>query len=92
MIGRTSAHPDHAAGIGAGITYGEGTAPMGSWHLHDLTAATGAPQASFRPAGYVFDAQGTQRVSESRVAVMGVLPAVPRCGKDAHPLGPSQGV
>jgi hypothetical protein len=35
---------------------------MGSWHLHDLTAATGAPQASFRPAGYVFDAQGTQHV------------------------------
>ena len=35
---------------------------MGSWHLHDLTVATGAPQASFRPAGYVFDAQGTQHV------------------------------
>jgi hypothetical protein len=35
---------------------------MGSWHLNDLSAATGAPPARGRVAGYVFDAQGTQHV------------------------------
>jgi hypothetical protein len=32
------------------------------WHSNDLSPATGAPNASGRPAGYVFDAQGTQHV------------------------------
>ena len=39
---------------------------MATWHVNDLTAATGAPAAapsfSRGPAGYVFDAQGTQHV------------------------------
>jgi hypothetical protein len=35
---------------------------MASWHINDLTAATGAPDAESDPAGYVFDAQGTQHV------------------------------
>ncbi len=34
----------------------------GGWHVGDLTAATGAPTAAGDPAGYVFDAQGTQHV------------------------------
>ena len=36
---------------------------MGSWHLNDLTAATGAPLGLGQVAGYVFDAQGTQHVA-----------------------------
>jgi hypothetical protein len=32
------------------------------WHTNDLTAATGATAAAGDPAGYVFDAQGTQHV------------------------------
>ena len=36
---------------------------MATWHVNDLTAATGAPAAGVPPpAGYVFDAQGTQHV------------------------------
>lgn len=35
---------------------------MNSWHLRDLTAATGAPPGDGRVAGYVFAAQGTQHV------------------------------
>jgi hypothetical protein len=35
----------------------------GGWHHNDLTvAAGGAPLGATRPAGYVFDAQGTQHV------------------------------
>jgi hypothetical protein len=33
-----------------------------AWHRNDLTAPTGAPTAAGDPAGYVFDAQGTQHV------------------------------
>ena len=32
------------------------------WHVNDLTAATGAAGAAGDPAGYMFDAQGTQHV------------------------------
>ena len=32
------------------------------WHHHDLSAATGAPDAEVGPACYVFNAQGTQHV------------------------------
>jgi Fungal fucose-specific lectin len=32
------------------------------WHRNDLSATSGAPYAKSRPAGYVFDAQGTQHV------------------------------
>ncbi len=32
------------------------------WHHNDLTNATGAPVAAGAPAGYMFDAQGTQHV------------------------------
>jgi hypothetical protein len=32
------------------------------WHHSDLTAVTGAPAAAGDPAGYVFEAQGTQHV------------------------------
>ena len=34
-----------------------------SWHLNDLTLATGAPAGGSRPSGYVFEAQGTQHVT-----------------------------
>ncbi len=34
----------------------------GGWHFGDLTAATGGPNAVGNPAGYMFDAQGTQHV------------------------------
>ncbi len=37
----------------------EGT---GGWHYNDLTNAAGAPAAAGDPAGYMFDAQGTQHV------------------------------
>lgn len=39
---------------------------MGSWHINDLTAATGAPAAGVVPACYVFDGQGTQHVVYGR--------------------------
>src|SRR5262249_48334818 len=32
------------------------------WQRNDLTAAPGAPAAAGDPAGYMFDAQGTQHV------------------------------
>ena len=35
----------------------------GGWHVADLTAATGATAAAGDPAGYMFDAQGTQHVN-----------------------------
>ena len=34
-----------------------------SWHLNDLTLATGAPAGGWTPSGYVFEAQGTQYVT-----------------------------
>jgi hypothetical protein len=36
--------------------------PTVGWHRNDLSAATGAPGAAGDPAGYMFDAQGTQHV------------------------------
>lgn len=33
------------------------------WNLNDLTAATGSPDATSQPTGYVFDAFGTQHVT-----------------------------
>jgi len=38
------------------------SAPTTGWHRNDLTAATGAAGAAGNPAGYMFDAQGTQHV------------------------------
>ena len=35
---------------------------MATWHVNDLTAATGALAAGVPPATYVFDAQGAQHV------------------------------
>jgi uncharacterized protein YjhX (UPF0386 family) len=32
------------------------------WHLHDLTATTGAPPAATDPTGYLLDAQATQHI------------------------------
>jgi len=35
---------------------------VAAWHTNDLSAATGSAAAAGDPAGYVFDAQGTQHV------------------------------
>jgi hypothetical protein len=55
-------HPHHGAASVADITCEEGEYPMNSWHLRDLTAATGAPPGDGQVAGYVFAAQGTQHI------------------------------
>jgi hypothetical protein len=39
-----------------------GGMPRAGWHRSDLTAVTGAPAAAGDPAGYSFEAQGTQHV------------------------------
>jgi hypothetical protein len=55
----------------ADTTCEEGEYPMNSWHLRDLTAATGAPHGSGRMVGYVFDAQGTQHVIYAGARLVG---------------------